>query len=255
MRLFHVPSTNAADMNINHCRISSFQSLGTVDGPGVRAVVFMQGCPLRCSCCHNPETWDINGGSLINSEELFHKILRCKSYFGSKGGVTFSGGEPLLQSEFLASFLPALKEEDIHVAIDTSGCILNDKAKEVIALSDLILLDYKYTDPKAYKEYTGMDLSKADEFLSYLNSVNKPTWLRQVIIPTINDSKESVSTLYSLKEKYACIEKIELLPFRKLCIEKYHALNIDFPFKDIREATKDDIESLKKIASFYGCAP
>lgn len=226
-------------------KISSFQSLGTVDGPGVRAVVFLQGCPLRCHCCHNPETWDINGGNTVSSEELLRKILRCKAYFGTKGGVTFSGGEPLLQAEALIKLILKLKEEDIHIALDTSGCLLNDNIKRLIDLCDLVLLDYKYSSDADYLNYTGMKKSAADDFLSYLNEVGKPTWLRQVIIPTVNNSKESVSHIYRLKEKFSCIEKIELLPFRKLCIEKYKELGIDFPFHDKREATKEDIEKLK----------
>lgn len=226
-------------------KISSFQSLGTVDGPGVRAVVFLQGCPLRCHCCHNPETWDINGGNTVSGEELLRKILRCKAYFGTRGGVTFSGGEPLLQAEALIKLILKLKKEDIHIALDTSGCLLNDNVKRLIDLCDLVLLDYKYSSDADYLKYTGMSKERADEFLAYLNKVNKPTWLRQVIIPTVNDSKESVSHIYQLKEKFSCIEKIELLPFRKLCIEKYKELGIDFPFHDKREATKEDIEKLK----------
>lgn len=235
-------------MNKEICRISSFQSLGTVDGPGIRAVVFMQGCPLRCHCCHNPETWETDGGDEITADELFHKIIRCKSYFRNNGGVTFSGGEPLLQSDFLLEFLPKLKDEDIHIAIDTSGCVLNDKVKQVINFCDLVLLDFKYTNSDDHLKYTGMDIKKAEDFLSFLNQINKPTWIRQVIIPDINDNEVSLKKLALLKDNYRCIEKIELLPFRKLCIEKYSNLGINFPFKNIREATKEDIDNCKKIA-------
>ncbi len=223
-------------------RISSFQSLGTVDGPGVRAVVFLQGCPLRCHCCHNPETWKIDGGSEISEDELLNKILRCEKYFGSKGGVTFSGGEPLLQAGFLLSFIPRLKEKGINVAIDTSGCVLNEKTKQVIRLCDLILLDCKYTNNEDYLKYTGMSYDAFMSFLNFLQSINKPTWLRQVIIPDINDNPDSVKKLSKIKEQFNCIEKVELLPFRKLCIEKYKSENIVFPFENIREATKEDIK-------------
>lgn len=231
------------------CKISSFQSLGTVDGPGVRAVVFMQGCPLRCHCCHNPETWDFNGGQEITAQELFDKIIRCKSYFGKNGGVTFSGGEPLMQSDFLLYFIPLLKIEGIHVAIDTSGCVLDEKIKPIIELCDLVLLDYKYTNESDYFKYTGMHLNKANDFLDYLDSINKPTWIRQVLVPTINDNEQSLINIYALEKKYPCIQKTELLPFRKLCTEKYKQLNIPFPFEQIREATKEDVERCKKIAS------
>ncbi len=211
----------------------------------------MQGCPLRCHCCHNPETWETKGGEEITADELFNKIIRCKSYFGKNGGVTFSGGEPLMQSDFLLFFLPRLKEEGIHIAIDTSGCVLNEKVKQVISLCDLVLLDYKYTNSEDYLKYTGMDIKKADEFLKFLNEIGKSTWIRQVIIPDINDNEQSLKKLASLKDNYSCIEKTELLPFRKLCIEKYSNLSIEFPFKDIREATKEDIERCKKIASIF----
>lgn len=240
---------NHSNMKDLFCRISSFQSLGTVDGPGVRAVVFMQGCPLSCHCCHNPETWDYKGGEEISAENLLNKILRLKGYFGKYGGVTFSGGEPLMQADFLLKFIPILKNEGIHVAIDTSGCILNDTVKKAVEMSDLILLDYKYTNKTDYLKFTGMDINNADDFLNYLYSINKPTWIRQVIIPEINDTEESLLKLYALEKKYSCIEKTELLAFRKLCIEKYKELNIPFPFEHIREATKEDIERCKKIAS------
>jgi pyruvate formate lyase activating enzyme len=151
-----------------------------------------------------------------------------------------------MQSDFLVEFLPLLKSEGINVAIDTSGCILNEKVKKVIEFCDLVLLDYKYTNNVDYLKYTGMELYKADKFLSYLNEINKPTWIRQVIIPNINDNTESLLKLAELKNKYTCIEKLELLPFRKLCTEKYKNMNLPFPFENIREATKEDIENCKK---------
>lgn len=227
---------------MNSCKISSFQSLGTVDGPGVRAVVFMQGCPLRCHCCHNPETWDIKGGNEITSEELLNKISRCEKYFGANGGVTFSGGEPLLQAEFLKAFIPQLKERNINVAIDTSGCILNDTVKDVLSLCDLVLLDCKYTNEEDYQKYTGMSYRAFKEFIEYLELTNKDTWIRQVIIPGINDNEDSISALSNLNKKYNCVKKIELLPFRKLCTEKYKNENIVFPFENIPEASNDDIK-------------
>lgn len=227
---------------MQNCRINSFQSLGTVDGPGVRAVVFMQGCPLRCHCCHNPETWTLKGGTEITADELLKKIVRCEKYFGDTGGVTFSGGEPLLQHEFLSEFLPLLKAKNINVAIDTSGCILNDKIKELLNLADIVLLDCKYLNDEDYLKYTGMSFNTFYDFLKYLESINKKTWLRQVIIPGINDNADSLLKLSKLKADFKCIEKIELLPFRKLCIEKYKNEGISFPFETIREATDEDIK-------------
>ena len=227
-------------------RIHSFQSLGTADGPGVRAVVFMQGCPLRCACCHNPDTWDFNGGTEVTPDEIFRKIKRLKNYFGEDGGVTVSGGEPLMQPKFIKELFTLCKNDGINTAIDTSGCVLNDKIKEVLNLTDTVLLDYKYITDELYKTKVGTEKSKVDEFLSYLNSQNIDTWIRQVIIKDLNNNENSVKALKELKQKYPCIKKTELLPFKKLCIEKYEKLNIPFPLAETPETSKAEIEELKK---------
>ncbi len=227
-------------------RIHSFQSLGTADGPGVRAVVFMQGCPLRCACCHNPDTWDFNGGTEVTPDEIFKKIKRLKNYFGEDGGVTVSGGEPLMQPEFIKELFTLCKTDGITTAIDTSGCVLNDKIKEVLKLTDTVLLDYKYITDELYKTKVGTEKSKVDEFLSYLNSQNIDTWIRQVIIKDLNNNENSVKALKELKQKYPCIKKTELLPFKKLCIEKYEKLNIPFPLAETPETSKVEIEELEK---------
>lgn len=227
-------------------RIHSFQSLGTADGPGVRAVVFMQGCPLRCACCHNPDTWDFNRGTEVTPDEIFRKIKRLKNYFGEEGGVTVSGGEPLMQPEFIKELFTLCKTDGITTAIDTSGCVLNDKIKEVLNLTDTVLLDYKYVTDELYKTKVGTEKSKVDEFLSYLNSRNIDTWLRQVIIKDLNNNENSVKVLKELKQKYPCIKKTELLPFKKLCIEKYEKLGIPFPLAETPETSKKEIEELEK---------
>ncbi len=229
-------------------RIHSFQSFGTVDGPGVRAVVFMQGCPLRCVCCHNPDTWDVSGGKEISAEELFEKIFRLRAYFGKDGGVTASGGEPLLQADFLCELFSACRKRGISTCLDTSGCVLNDAVDRLLELCDIVLLDYKYTAPEDYKKNTGMEQEKAELFLHRLQEKGKRTWIRQVIIPGLNDSTDSVKKLAELKDRYTCIEKIELLPFRKLCEEKYKQMGIDFALADTPEAEEKEVEKLKKIA-------
>lgn len=227
-------------------RIHSFQSLGTVDGPGVRAVVFMQGCPLRCACCHNPDTWSTDGGKIVSAEEMFRKIQRLRAYFGKDGGVTVSGGEPLLQSGFVAELFSLCRADGISCALDTSGCVYNESVEHLLSLTDLVILDYKYTNNTDYKKYTGMSMQSAEDFLARLEALGKRVWIRQVIIPTLNDSEESVRRLYALSERYSCIEKTELLPFRKLCVEKYRALGIDFPLENIPEASEELIERLKR---------
>ena len=225
-------------------RIHSFQSLGTVDGPGVRAVVFMQGCPLRCACCHNPDTWDMTGGKLTSVDTLVERVLRYKAYYGQDGGVTVSGGEPLIQSDFVKELFVRLKEKGIHTCLDTSGLILDDSVKALLEYTDLVLLDYKYTNEEDYFKYTRCHISAPRAFLDYLQKMGKDTWLRYVVIPALNDSDESLSRLADVKKEYSCISRVELLPFRKLCLEKYGELNIEFPLADTPEATEAQINDL-----------
>lgn len=225
-------------------RVHSFQSLGTVDGPSVRSVVFMQGCPLRCACCHNPDTWDFKGGTEYTTDELLEKVMRFKSYYGKDGGVTVSGGEPLMQAEFVLEFFKKLKANEIHTALDTSGVVFNDTVKELLEYTDIVLLDYKYTNEEDYLRYTKSEMSKPQKFLEYLEKKQLRTWIRNVVIPTLNDNKESIGKIFDLKKRYSCIEKIELLPFRKLCLEKYEDMGIDFPLAHIPEAKQNFIDEL-----------
>ncbi len=182
----------------------------------------------------------------MSTDELVNKMLRYKSYYGSEGGVTVSGGEPLMQTEFLVELFKKLKSYDIHTALDTSGCVLNDNVKELLEYTDIVLLDFKYTNPEDYLKYTNMEMSAAQHFLDYLQQINKRTWLRFVVIPGLNDGKESIKKLFDLKDQYSCIEKIELLPFRKLCLEKYDEMGIDFPLKDTPEAKQSFIDETYK---------
>ncbi len=225
-------------------RIHSFQSLGTVDGPGVRAVVFLQGCPLRCACCHNPDTWAFEGGKLQTAEEVFDRISRLRAYFGEQGGVTLSGGEPLMQSEFAAELFSLCRAAGIGCALDTSGCIINKEVERLLDLTDIVLLDYKYTNEADYKRYVGCEKSKVDEFLELLEKKGKRIWLRQVIIPNLNDNARSLQRLYDVADAHSCVERVELLPFRKLCTEKYTSLGIPFVLADTPEADEAKIKEL-----------
>ena len=218
-----------------NARISKFESLGALDGPGIRYVIFFQGCPLRCAYCHNPETWDINGGQEYTLDEVYKKIMRHKSYFGANGGVTFSGGEPLLQAEFLTALAVKLKEQGINTALDTSGCIINDSVLQLINEVDLVLLDIKMTNNEDYVKYTKCIFDRVTGFLKLLEKAGKDTIIRQVIVPTINDDDKNKTKLKEICKSYKCVKKTEFLPFKKLCIEKYDRLGIVFPFRDILE--------------------
>lgn len=223
-------------------RISSFQSMGTLDGPGVRFVVFFQGCPLRCVCCHNPETWIKDGGKEYSATEVAEKMLNYKEYFGSAGGITLSGGEPLMQSEFATEIFKISKQNGINTCLDTSGCIIDRHTEKLLEYTDYCLLDIKYTNEEDYEKYTGISMKNPLEFLNLLNRHSIPTRIRQVIIPGLNDSIESVKKLNSLK--YPCVKEIELLPFRKLCTSKYEKLNIPFPLNGTPEAAEEKINEL-----------
>ena len=231
--------------------IHSLQSLGTVDGPGVRYVVFMQGCPLRCGCCHNPDTWDTNGGKRYSAEEIMEKALRFRSYFGEDGGITVSGGEPLLQADFAEELFRLAREKGINTCLDTSGCLLNGAAKRLLAVTDRVLLDLKYTSDEDYRRYVGCSLSSVLDFLSYLNECRIKTTLRSVIIPERNATPEHVRALLTIAKKHPAVDKIELLPFRKLCKTKYDMLSIPFAFGDLPEPSESLMRELRAMLGKY----
>lgn len=228
-------------------RVHSLQSLGTVDGPGVRFVVFMQGCPLRCGCCHNPDTWDFDGGEVYSAAELAAKAERFKEYFGRDGGITVSGGEPLMQTEFVRELFGLCHDRGINTCLDTSGCILNAEVSELLSVTDRVLLDIKYTDEALYREHVGCELSCVLEFLDLLARRKIPTTLRQVTIPGLNDNEENILRLKQIADSHANVERIELLPFRKICSQKYESMGIDFKFGNIPEPDAEKIKELEAL--------
>ena len=229
--------------------IHSIQSLGTVDGPGVRFVVFMQGCNLRCGCCHNPDTWKMSDGKQTTADEIISKAVRYKEYFGEDGGITVSGGEPLLQADFVRRVFELCHSEGINTCLDTSGSILNDSVKKLLGVTDRVLLDIKYTEEELYQNHVGCPLKSVLEFLSYLNEKKIPTTVRQVIIPTLNDNGENIKLLSDIVTRYPCVDKIELLPFKKMCNMKYEKLGIPFPFSHLPEPTKEKINELQALVT------
>lgn len=230
-------------------RINSIQSLGTLDGPGIRFVVFMQGCNLRCGYCHNPDTWDIKAGTEVHLNELLDKAIRYKSYFGKDGGVTVSGGEPLLQAKFVNDFFKMCHKEGINTCLDTSGSIMNENVKELLRNTDRVLLDIKFTNDDDYIRYIGCNLESPLLFLDYVNKNNIPTTIRQVIVPTLNDNKDSILKLKEIISDNKCVDKVELLPFKKICKVKYDNLGTEFPFETFETPDKDLISSLNRILS------
>jgi pyruvate formate lyase activating enzyme len=227
--------------------VHSIQSLGTVDGPGLRFVVFLQGCNLRCKCCHNPDTWERQGEKIFTAEEIVSKALNYREYFGERGGITLSGGEPLLQPDFAYEVFRLCHEKGINTCLDTSGSILNDSVKKLLTETDRVLLDIKYTDDDLYVENVGCSLKKPMEFLEYLNEQKIPTTLRQVIIPTLNDNEENIEKLNAIVERYTCIDKVELLPFKKICQTKYDSMNIEFPFGCMDTPSKETMNKLNNL--------
>lgn len=232
-------------------RINSFQSLGTVDGPGVRFVVFMQGCHLRCKCCHNPDTWDLTHGKEYSVNEVVDRCVRCKEYFGKDGGITLSGGEPLLQADFAYEIFRECHKKGINTCLDTSGSLLSDSVKRLLSETDRVLLDLKYTSDDSYRSNAGCSLGNVLDFLSYLDTMHIPATLRYVVIPTVNDSEEEILLLKETAKKHGCVDKIELLPFKNICQAKYDKMGIEFPFKDIPLPDKELMKRLSSLVEEY----
>lgn len=224
--------------------IDSIETFGLVDGPGIRTVIFLNKCNLRCKFCHNPETWVMKNEN-YTSEEIIDRVLRNKPYYKNNGGVTFSGGEPLLQYEFLLETCKKLKQENIHIAIDTAG-IGNGDYQELLQTIDLVLLDIKHITKEGYIDITQTDnIDKFNDFVEQLNKTNVEVWIRQVIIPDVNDNIEYMNTLATyIKTNIKNVTKIEFLPFHTLGNEKYEKLGIKNPYKDKKDMDKDKCNEL-----------
>ncbi|MBE6621019.1 MAG: pyruvate formate lyase-activating protein [Ruminococcaceae bacterium] len=218
--------------------VHSIQTMGTLDGPGVRFVVFTQGCNLRCGCCHNPDTWERQGGIQYDAVELAERATRYREYFGDVGGVTVSGGEPLLQAGFVKAFFEACHERGMNTCLDTSGSILDDEVKVLLSVTDRVLLDIKYPTDEQYRAHVGCGIDTPLAFLDYLNEQGIATTLRQVIIPTLNDNEQNIAFLKELIATHPCIDTVELLPFKKICTVKYEQLGLPFRFEGYDEPSQ-----------------
>ncbi|MCG8540364.1 MAG: pyruvate formate-lyase-activating protein [Clostridia bacterium] len=233
-------------------KIHSVETCGTLDGPGLRYVVFFQGCPLRCQYCHNPDTWKISDGKEVSVDEIMEDILKYKSFMEfSGGGVTASGGEPLVQYKFLEDLFKRCKEEGIHTALDTSGCISISNVKEVIKYTDLVLLDIKSYDVERYKVVTGVAATSTLEFARYLSDINKSMWIRYVLVPGLTDDFNDIKQLAYFISTLRNVERIELLPFHKMGEYKWKELGYEYKLKETEPPSQDMIERVKNIFKEY----
>ena len=229
-------------------RIHSFESFGTVDGPGVRFVIFMQGCPLRCKYCHNPDTWNFDGGEEYSVEEVFSQIKKYLNYIRD-GGVTISGGEPLRQIDFVIDLFKKCKEINLHTALDTSGIYFQDNQKyeELLQYTDLFLLDIKHIDDNLHKDLTGMSNQNILKFAKYLDEHDKKMWIRHVLVNGYTNNKAYLLQTRAFIDTLNNVEKVEVLPYHKLGIKKYEQMHIDYPLKDTKLCTKEEIAQAKEI--------
>lgn len=233
-------------------RLHSIQSLGAVDGPGIRAVAFLQGCPLRCAYCHNPDTWNPEGGEPIEAGELAKKLLRYRSYWGKEGGVTVTGGEPLWQAAFVEELFTILQSEGVHTALDTSCTGDLAAAERVLRHTDLVLADLKFLTEEDYTAYCRGSLARVREFLRLTERMGVPLWIRHVVVPGLTDGEEHIRALGREAGSYSNLRKIELLPFRKLCLEKYHTMGIPFPLEDTPEMDEARCHALFRLLPEVG---
>lgn len=226
-------------------QISSIETSGMVDGPGIRVVIFMQGCTLRCLYCHNPETWGAKGKFEMTPEEVLEKVKRYRNYFGKTGGVTFSGGEPFYQKEFLLETLKLCKKEGIHTALDTAG--IADYPEEILSYTDLVILDIKAYDPKMYTYITRGKIDTFLHFLEVCQKMNKKLWLRSVIVPGINDTEAYILGLKEFIRHIKNVEKVELLPYQTLGVHKYKALGIAYPLLHVEAMNQEKCKKLNAL--------
>ncbi|HBH11587.1 MAG: Pyruvate formate-lyase activating enzyme [Clostridiales bacterium 38_11] len=233
-------------------KIHSIETMGALDGPGLRIIFFLQGCPLRCLYCHNPDTWQLDKGTIFADEEIVRKALRYKPYFQNNGGVTFSGGEPLLQANKLVDLLKTLKANGLHAAIDTSGYfnVSDVVIVELLQYTDLVILDIKHEESYQYKKITGHSIDRYLQFKEILiNKANCKIWLKHVVVPGLTDDLRHMKNLEKEVRTFPLdrVEKFELLPYHTMGISKYETLGIDYPLSDTPEMNMEDINELKRL--------
>ncbi len=233
-------------------KIHSLETFGTVDGPGIRLVIFMQGCPMRCLFCHNPDTWALDGKDMT-IDDLILQVHKYDNYYKNGGGVTLSGGEPLMQIDFVIELFERLKQENIHTCLDTSGVTFSrnpdviQKFDRLIKVTDLVLLDIKHIDNQSHKKLTAHTNENILDFARYLSDNKVPVWIRYVLVPTINSDEKSLRELRQFLDSLDTIENIEILPYHTMGVDKYKSLGLGYKLKDINPPTQEQIDIASKI--------
>ena len=234
--------------------IHSLESFGSVDGPGVRYVIFVSGCAMRCQFCHNPDTWDMKVGTPYTADELLKKAVRYKGYWGKEGGITVSGGEPMLQIDFLTELFRKAKAQGIHTTLDTSANPFDpdspefmDKFEKLMEVTDLVMLDIKEMDPEKHKALTGQTNENILALADWLSDHCKAMWIRHVLVPDLTDDEEGLQALRAKLDQWTSVERVEILPYHTLGLFKWKNLGIVYPLEGVRTPTLEEVEKAEKI--------
>ncbi|MGN0730178.1 pyruvate formate-lyase-activating protein [Treponema sp.] len=233
--------------------IHQLESFGSVDGPGVRFIIFFSGCPLRCKYCHNPDTWDMTGGKLYTADELLDEALSCRAYWGEKGGITVSGGEPLMQLDFLLELFTKAKQNGVNTCIDTAGAPFTkespwfDKFNQLMQVTDILLMDIKHIDENEHVLLTGRTGKNIIEMFRYLDEIKKPIWIRHVLVPGITDNDEWLLRTRDFIRTLSNVQRVEVLPYHGLGAMKYKDMGIDYALKDTESPSVERVENARKI--------
>lgn len=231
--------------------VHSYESMGTFDGPGLRLVVFLQGCPFRCLYCANPDTIDMSGGVPTRASEILSEAVAQKAFFGKRGGITFSGGEPTVQAKALLPLFRSLRDNGIHICVDTNGSILNTDTEALFELTDLVLLDVKQFNPERHRLLTERDNSHTLRTACWLEERGKPFWLRYVLVPGYSDFEEDIRALGEHFRDYKQIGRVEILPYHRLGVHKYEAMGLDYKLKEVVENTPEQLDRAERLFKEY----
>mgnify|MGYP002519628594 FL=1 len=232
-------------------KVHSYESMGTYDGPGLRLVVFLQGCPFRCLYCANPDTISFEGGKQTDTEEIVKMAVSQKPFFGKRGGVTFSGGEPTVQAKALSPLFDRLHDEGVNICLDTNGGVWNHDVEELLMKTDLVLLDVKQINPERHESLTGRSNTQTLKTAQWLEEHKKPFWLRYVLVPGISDFEEDIRALGEHFKSYKMLQRVEILPYHTLGIHKYESLGQEYQLKETPHNTPEQLDRAKRLFGEY----